>query len=502
MNLGSLGEIFSKGKGKSKGKKTNNAVLRFDLLYQLSYMSVIAASGAPRAQIFAQAARTPCPSAEYFNKIEIASQKLQYDYAKACRIVGESTKDEEMKGLLLRFASSLISGEPERDFLTREAEAQAEAYENIYSRKLETLRMWTDAYISLILSAVLVTIIGTVSTMVWKIEIAFIVGLVMISIMTSAFGVWLIHLMTPRETVVLNTAGSTEQKLAQKLFKLILPMAAALCGLLALKSVNMGLPMVAIGMLVFPIGYIMARDDKKVTKRDAEVGTFLRSLGGVSSATGTTAREALNRLDLDAMYNLRQEVKRLHTRLLAGIRARLCWDKFIEETGSEVVNRSVGMFCDALELGGEPEHAGYHSSLFASKVAMLRARRKTVSTPFQWLCIAMHSAVVTLLIFITQVITVFGKMIETTSTSMPKISGAPSVSSFASFNFSGLELMNNMVMPLVVVFTIANALAPTIADGGSRYKIFYSLGITAIVSGIGLLILPKAANMLFSSIKP
>lgn len=498
VNLISLAKSLS---GVRSNKAKNNTVLSFDLLYQLSYMSVVAASGAPRTHIFSAAAKTPCASSEYFRRIELASQKLRYDYAKACRIVGESTKDEQMKGLLLRFSSSLLSGEPEREFLTREAEAQAEAYDNMYARKLETLKMWTDAYVSLILSAVLITIIGTVSTMVWKIEVTFIVGLSTVSVLTAVLGVWLIHLMTPKEAYVIKKPGSNEQKQANKLFRLILPMTVMVAALGILAKTGIAMPLIVIGFMLLPIGYVMSRDDKKVSKRDAEVGSFLRSLGGVCSATGTTIKDALGRLDLDALYNLRHEVKRLNTRLLSGISTRLCWNKMVEESGSEVVNRSVGMFCDAIELGGEPEHAGYHSSLFSNKISMLRARRKTVSSPFQWLCIAMHASVVTLLVFITEVIGVFGGMVANTSASMPKITGGPSVGNFTSFNFSGLELMSNMVIPLVVVFTIANSLAPTIADGGSRLKILFNLGITAIISGLAMISLPKLADVLFSSIK-
>ena len=501
MNLGKLTEKLT-GKGKrSSGKKGTDGTLSFDLLYQLSFMSVIASAGVPRNQIFARSAQTPCASAEYFNKVELACQRLKYDYARACRVVGESAEEEEVKGLLLRFSSSLLSGEPEADFLVREAEAQAEAYHNEYGRKLETLKMWTDAYVSLILSAVLVIIIGVVSTMIWKIETTFIVGLVVISITTTALGIWLIYIMVPRESTVLRWAGSREQKLAQKLFRLVIPIAAITCAGLGLMGANLGWILIMVAALVFPIGVISMIDDRKVTKRDAEVGTFLRSLGGVASAIGTTVKDALSRLDLDAINVLRREVKRLYTRFLSGIRSKFCWQKFIDETGSELANRSVGMFYDAIDLGGAPEQAGYHASLYADRVSRLRARRKTVSQPFQWLCITMHASVVVLLIFITEVITIFGGLVAQAKETVPSITGAPSVSTFSSFNFSGLDFLNTLVLPLVIVFTLANAIAPSIADGGSRYKILYNLGLTAGISGICLILLPTLAGMMFSSIK-
>jgi len=470
------------GKGKSKGK----GMLSFDLLYQLSYMSTIASAGVPRDMIFERSAGLACSSAEYFRKIELARKRLKYDYARACRVVGEPLQEEEVKGLLLRFSSSLISGETEAEFLIREANVRAEDYENEYGRNLEALKLWTDAYVSLILSAVLVIVVGIVSTMIWQIETTLIMAMAFIAVGTTVIGVWLIWLVSPKEMTVLGWAGSKEQQLAKKLFKLILPIAVVIGALLMLMGQNLGVALLVVAALSFPVGFIMAKDGKNIAKRDEEVGTFLRSLGGVCAALGTTVNSALGRLDLDAINVLRAPVKRLHTRLTTGIRARLCWRIFIDETGSELANRSVGMFYDAIEVGGSAGQAGQRASLFASKIALLRARRRTVSMPFRWLCLTMHASIVVLLIFITEVIMAFAGMVEQANETIPSISGAPSMSSLTSFNLSGLELMHSLVMPLVLIFTVSNAIAPTIAEGGSKLKILNNLAVTAAISGISL----------------
>jgi len=317
-----------KEKKPRSGKARDNGALTFDLLYQLSYMSVIAAAGVPRNQIFERSSQLPTRCSQYFKKVEAAHKGLGYDYATACQAVGESIKEEQVKELLLRFSSSLVSGEPEAEFLAREAESLSRSFESAYERKLESLKLWTDAYVSLVLSAVLVMLMGMVSTMIWKIQTLFIVGLVVIAIASTALGIWLIYLMSPRETVVLSWAGS--------------------------RGANIGLALLVIAALAFPIGFISVLDDKKVARRDAEISNFLRSLGGVCAAIGATVREALGRMDLNSLNHLQQQVKRLRTRLLSGVRAKLCWQKFVEETGSELVHRSVGMFYDAISVGGEP----------------------------------------------------------------------------------------------------------------------------------------------------
>jgi flagellar protein FlaJ len=495
--LKSLFSLLSrKGKGKNKGK----GLMSFDMLYQLSYMSTIAASGVPRDQIFQRAAKLQCSSAEYFNRVELARQRLKYDYARACRAVGEPAKEAEIKGLLLRLSSSLISGEPEADFLTREAKARAEDYENEYGRSLEALKMWTDAYVSLILSAVLVVVIGIVSTMIWKIDTGLIIGMAFISIATTVIGVWLIWLVSPKETTVLGWAGSKEQKLAARLFKPTLPVVVIVGSFFLLTGQNVGIALMIISALMMPIGHIMTKDDKKIFKRDDEVGTFLRSLGGVCTALGTTVNSALSRLDLDSINVLRSPVKNLHTRLTAGIKPRLSWKKFIDETGSELANRSVGMFYDAIEVGGSAGQAGQHASAFASRVALLRARRRTVSGPFRWLVVTMHAAVVIILVFITEVITAFGGMVNQAQDSLPTVAGAPSLTSFSSFNLSGLALMHQLVIPLVLIYTVADAIVPALAEGGSKLKIFSNLGIMSAISGVCLIVLPALASALFASV--
>jgi flagellar protein FlaJ len=495
--LEKLKQLIFRQSGKGKWSKNQ---LSFDMLYQLSYMSTIAAAGVPRDQVFERSAGLQCASAEYFKRVELARRRLKYDYARACRAVGEPLKEAEIKGLLLRFSSSLISGEPEAEFLTREASARAEDYENEYGRSLDALRMWTDAYISLILAAVLVVVIGIVSTMIWRIETGLIVGMAFISVATTAVGVWLIWLVSPKEPTVLHWAGSKEQKLVKKISKPILAVVVIIGAFLLLTGQNMGLALLVIAIMVFPLGFIMSADDRKINKRDAEVGTFLRSLGGVCTALGTTVNSALGRIDLNAINILRVSVKNLHTRLTAGIRSKLSWKKFIDETGSELANRSVGMFYDAIEVGGSAGQAGQHASAFANRVALLRARRRTVSGPFKWLCIAMHTAVVTILVFITEVIVAFGGMVGKAQETMPSVPGAPSMSYFSSFNLSGLEMMHTLVLPLVLIFTVANAIVPALAEGGSKFKILNNLAITGAISGAALLILPVLASSLFNSV--
>ena len=481
----------------AKKKKGGKGLLSFDLFYQLSYMSTIAASGVPRDQIIERSAELKCTSAEYFKRIELARKRLKYDYARACRVVGEPLKEAEVKGLLLRFSSSLISGEPEADFLTREADARAEDYQNEYGRALEALKMWTDAYVSLILSAILVVVIGIVSTMIWKVDTMLIIAMAFVAISTTAVGVWLIWVVSPKEKTTLSWPGSKGQKTIARFFKPVMGVAIAVGIFFLISGQNVGVALLIIAVVVYPLGYIVGKDEKRIAKVDDEMGTFLRSLGGVCAALGTTVNASLDRLDLNAINYLRSSVKNLHTRLTAGIKPKLSWSKFIDETGSELSNRAIGMFYDAIEVGGSAGQAGQHAAMFANRLSLLRARRRTVAQPFRWLVVVMHTCVVVILVFVTEVIVAFGGMLSQAQDSLPTNSAGYTIDALSSFNLSGLDMMQHMVMPLVLIFTFANALVPALAEGGSKYKILSNLGITAAISGICLLVLPAMANQLF-----
>ena len=94
----------------------------------------------------------------------------------------------------------------------------------------------------------------------------------------------------------------------------------------------------------------------------------------------------------------------------------------------------------------------------------------------------------------------FAGMVTKAEGAIPQAPSGLPMSAFTTFNISGLELMHSLVMPLVLIFTVANAIVPSLAEGGSRYKIFNNLAMTAAISGICLLVLPVLANTLFATV--
>ncbi|MBT4512733.1 MAG: hypothetical protein HOC20_11055 [Chloroflexi bacterium] len=496
-------QVLAKGQYVVQKKKTtstkNQELLYFDLFYQLSYMSSISTSGITRDRVFEFAAQLSGRASGYFKEIQLITTQLGYDYAEACRIEGESVDDETIRNILLRISSSMNSGESEGEFFGREADVFGTNYGDDYNRKLEGLKQWTDAYSALIISAVLVIIIGAVSTMIYETDKAFVFTLVGITIGITISGSWLISIMSPNELVPLQQPSSREQKLMRILALTLVP-SAIVCSLLLISSgAGLGWALFVSAIIIFPIGYVAVADDRKLAGRDRDVGAFMRSLGGVTTAIGATVTEGVARLDLRGVPALKEEANKLKVRLQTGILPTLCWKRFVLENGSTVVNRSVSMFRDAMALGAPAEDAGNRASAYAVKIDSLRQRRRLISKPFGGLTFVMHAAVIVLLTFVTEVMLMFGSMISGVEADIPGASSS-AIGGYFSFNFAGLQLLNTLLIPVILVLTVVNALTPKVVDGGHKFKLFYNLSITMSISGIAMIMVPHFAIMIFGSV--
>ena len=132
--------------------------------------------------------------------------------------MGEASKEEEVKSLLLRLSSSLLSGEPRKVFLNREAEVQAETFENEYERQLESTKKWTDSYVALIVSAALVIIVPVISMMIYQVGINLLLVLAGLTVLVTFVGSWIIYRAAPNEPKTHSLPDrSREQRIARKL---------------------------------------------------------------------------------------------------------------------------------------------------------------------------------------------------------------------------------------------------------------------------------------------
>ncbi len=487
-----------------KKRSINRDLLPVDLFYHLNYMAAISTSKLPRHVLFQYASVLPYTSSKYLKDIMFLTQQLNYDYPEACRTVGENAKEPEVKALFLRMANALSSGEDESEYLAREAYVVGETYGDIYSRSIESLRKWTDAYVALMLSSAMVVVICFVAMMIFPMDAKTVSALSFFTLIVVLLGGRIIYRASPKEIKTHSLRyKSAEQKLAATLFKFAVPLAIIVLIVTLLAKLPMGLAMLLIGVIILPAGFMVIRDDRKIDKRDFEIAGFLRSLGSMSKSIRATITETLGRLDYNALSSLRKAAQELNASLSFGVAPLLCWQKFVGATGSENIHRNVRTFYDATSLGGDAGIVGTECSDVAMKVSLLRAKRGSISSAFSYLCIVMHAAIAALLVGIQQIMMTFSQAMQSMQGAgaggMAALSGLP-VFQIAQ-NGGQLAPLHNMSLALICVLTIVNAAAIKVVEGGHNYKFLFYLGIMLAISGACLLFVPGMVTAIFSGVQ-
>jgi flagellar protein FlaJ len=419
-------------------------------------------------------------------------------------MVANKAKASNVKSLLLRFSNTIATGESEHDFIREESRIEGGRYTNEYSRSVENLKKWTDAYAAMLVSVTLIVVVSLVSTLLGALESSFVVmvGFTMVAITSG--GVYIILRTAPYEKVTYDgdTKGPPDRARARFFLRTVVPV-GAVAGLMAALLFGVGYGLLLFGFFLFPTGFFAGRDHKKVRAIDDEVSTFVRSLGSVAGATRSTISSALSQLNLGSMGTLEPHVTRLRTRLLSQLPAHLSWERFKTETGNELLRRATEMVVDGVEAGARGEEVGEIASAYATRISELRQLRALTASSFSFLIIPMHVAMTGLLLFILSIVTTFdlrlrelaGAVAEAGETAGPGGSAMPGMDLFAG---QDVGLITVMITVVILVLTIANGLVPQFAAGGSSLKIAQSLGIASVLSGANMIVVPIVAGGLLT----
>ena len=480
---------------------SDNIVIGFDLFSNLAYMASLSAARAPRSENIQKAGQQKeLQTSVVFEQVHLLAQRLGIEYTRALQMVAEKTRSKSIKSLLLRFASSIASGESEHVFILEETRIESGRYRNEYEGSLENLKKWTDAYAAMLVSVTLIVVVGMVSTLLGALGNNFIIVVGLSMFFITSGGVYVIFRTAPYEQITYDGATDPppDRATSKFLLRTLAPM-GLLLSLLIGYFFGVGPALIAFGATVYPLGFFAKRDDNKLAEIDQEVPTFIRSLGTIAGTTITTLSTAMNSLDLESMGSLKPHVSRLRTRLRNELSPELSWEKFNTETGNELLRRSTEMLVDGVELGGNGEEVAGIASSYASTVAELRRKRQLVTSSFAFLVLPMHTAMTGLLLFILQIVTTFDQKLADVSMGIGSaaISSATSVTNVPGleiFKSQDLTLITSMITIVIIILTISNGLATKFASGGHNLKIGAAIGLTSMISGINMIVVPTLAS--------
>ncbi|MDP2796884.1 MAG: archaellar assembly protein FlaJ [Methanoregula sp.] len=487
-----------------------------DLLFMITYMASLGLANATRPEIFTFAAnRKEYISAIYIEKVDTFAKKWGFSYSESLSIVAERVHNTNLRSMLNRYANAIESGVPDEDFLENELSTVRTVYRSQVEQGLEMLKKWGDAYIAMLLS-------GTVIAVVMMISIAIYAPSGIQSTLNVAYGIIfaislsgnvLMYTSVPDDpkTHGLMSRASKEQDTVHAMERIIVPLAIIAIIVLVLLGIHAGLIFLLAGILMAPLGIIGFIDDTNITLRDADFSTFISSLGAIMGGQGTTAVHALGTIDRKSLPAIEHLVDSVYSKMNLGLDNKQIWDKFIGESGSNLIYKYLNIYLDTVTLGGPAEPIGKVVGSSVLEQTLLREKKDMHAKSFFILLIPMHIAMIGIFVGLYQIMVVLtssvAKMMTQFQQTAAATSGAASgagVSAGSALggmtmlsNFPEKEMMTFVVIILTII-TVSNIFAARIVGGGDRYMYYFYIAIFCTCTGLVLLVAPMVVGMFFN----
>jgi flagellar protein FlaJ len=494
---------------------TEDRKMGADLLFLNTYMASLAIANASRPEIFAYASnRKEYISAKYITKVDMYVKKWNYSYSEALGIVADRTKNTILKSMLNRYANAIDSGVPDDDFLKNELSTVRSVYRSQVEQGLEMLKKWGDAYIAMLLSGTVICVTIMISIAIYSpqgldatLNMAYAIVLTI-----CVFGNLLMYTSVPDDPKShgLTERTSKEQQTIHAMERIIVPLTVGAFIIMTLLGINAGLIFMMVGILMAPLGIIGFIDDSNITLRDNDFSTFIRSLGAIMGGQGTTAVHALATIDKKSLTALEPLVNSVYSQMNLGLDNKQIWDKFIGESGSNLIYKYLNIYLDTVIMGGPPEPIGTVVGSSVLEQTLLREKKDMHARSFIVLLAPMHMAMVGIFVVLFRIMltltgsvsAMMGKFAAANAASGGAGAGGVSAGSalggMSMFtNFPEREMGNFVVISLTII-TISNIVAARIVGGGDRYMFYFYAALFCTLTGLILLIAPIGVNIFFS----
>jgi flagellar protein FlaJ len=297
---------------------------------------------------------------------------------------------------------------------------------------------------------------------------------------------------------------SREQGVIHRMERMILPLIAFACVALFLIGSNFGTVFLLAGVLLAPLGLIGYIDDANIIKRDRDFSTFIRSLGAVMGGKGITTIYAMAEVDRESLPYLKPHIDSVYSKLNLGLNEILSWERFVGETGSNLIYKYMNIFRDAVELGGTPDTIGQIVGTSVLEQVLLREKREMFSKGFIVLLVPMHAAMVGIFLFLFYVMLTMSRAITTVMTAYGDSSSALSGESMGGMGSMNLFVnfpeaqMSTYVMIILLIITVSNIVAGKIVAGGDRYMFYFFASLLCTITGLIYVLAPVVVNSFFT----
>ncbi|MBR1368396.1 flagellar assembly protein FlaJ [Methanocalculus chunghsingensis] len=485
-----------------------------DILFMVTYMNSLAIARASRPEIFAATAeRKEYAPARAIRKVEFFVKRWGYSYVQSLSIVAERTENEILRTLLNRFANSMESGVPDEDFLDGEISSSMEIFRNSQDSGFELLKKWGDAYIAMLLSAVVIAVTIMISVAIYSpgdvketLSITY-----WIIILISLFGIGTMFQTVPTDERVYKSMEwlSKEQGMIARMEKIILPATVAAWLLTWAAGVPAGIIFMLVGIMLAPLGILAYIDNKNVIARDEEFPNFIRGVGSIMGGKGGTMSQALAEIDKKSMAHLSPHMLSVFSKLNLGLNEELSWRKFVGECGSNFIYKYLNIFRDTVNMGGDSKKIGTVVADSMLEQVLMRKKREMISMGFIVLLIPMHAAMAGIFIALYHILVTLSRAITEVMGNFDAASAALSESTVAPLGGVGggalgifvdfpEAVVGAYVVNILIIICISNVIVAKLAVGGDRSIAYPFAAIMVFVTGVLFMVIPPVIEVFFS----
>ena len=492
-----------------------NRKMGANLLFMITYMASLALANVSRPEIFANTSeRSEYITSPYIARVDNYVKKWNYSYAESLSFVAERTKNEMLQMMLLRYSNAINSNVPDEEFLNNEIATIRSAYRGHYEQGFELLTKWGDAYVAMLLA-------GTVIAVTIMISVAIYSPVGMEGTLNMSYGIIflicgggivLMYQSVPEDPKTHGLAGrsSKEQNTIHALEKIVVPVAVILTLLLWFLGVPVGLLFILVGVILAPLGIIGYIDDHNITLRDNDFTTFIRTLGAVTGGKATTAVYALRAIDHKSFMALEPLINSVYSKMNLGLDERQTWDRFIGESGSDLIHKYLNIYLDTIRLGGPADPIGKIVGSSMHDQVLLREKKDMLSRSFILMLLPMHIVMAGIFIALFRIMVVLtgsvGSMMSHFQAASVAGGAAASGASMNSAISGSLNMFTNFPEPIMYAYvaiiltitTTANIIVAKIVGGGDRYMYYFYTAIFCILTGLMFLIVPMVVGIFFS----
>ncbi len=492
-----------------------NRKMGANLLFMITYMASLALANVSRPEIFANTSeRSEYITSPYIARVDNYVKKWNYSYAESLSFVAERTKNEMLQMMLLRYSNAINSNVPDEEFLNNEIATIRSAYRGHYEQGFELLTKWGDAYVAMLLAGTVIAVTIMISVAIYSpvgmegtLNMSY--GIILL-ICTG--GIVLMYQSVPEDPKTHGLAGrsSKEQNTIHALEKIVVPVAVILTLLLWFLGVPVGLLFILVGVILAPLGIIGYIDDHNITLRDNDFTTFIRTLGAVTGGKATTAVYALRAIDHKSFMALEPLINSVYSKMNLGLDERQIWDRFIGESGSDLIHKYLNIYLDTIRLGGPADPIGKIVGSSMHDQVLLREKKDMLSRSFILMLLPMHIVMAGIFIALFRIMVVLtgsvGSMMSHFQAASVAGGAAASGASMNSAISGSLNMFTNFPEPIMYAYvaiiltitTTANIIVAKIVGGGDRYMYYFYTAIFCILTGLMFLIVPMVVGIFFS----